>query len=397
MVLSEIISEGGRTVIFRGLLFAGLGVCWSGFACFPCNSYGQATPVPLATPPTQAAPEATGAPGTTGAETVQAARTPKEVLNLLLATYGRDLKSNSYIPAMAMMARLQQAQRANDDDDRQAILRILAPYRDGSKPTTTKSNPELAGHLLFAETARLLPEPERQKDLTLVVTAAKTLFANGELDRPKPPDAEEMSDAVFMCAPLLCEAGALTGDDRYTSAAISYVRVMRTQCLRPDGIYRHWPKCEAAWGRGNGFPAIGVARSLQRLPVDHPGRGELLAAFQEHMRALLRHQDPSGSWHQVIDRPDSYQEFSCTAMIGWSLQLGINMGWLDAAEFQPAADRAWAYIERSIGMHGELTAVCESTGKQPTVDAYLQRKAINGMDERGGAMALHFALLRDQR
>jgi hypothetical protein len=35
--------------------------------------------------------------------------------------------------------------------------------------------------------------------------------------------------------------------------------------------------------------------------------------------------------------------------------------------------------------------VCESTNKQPSLDAYLYRAAILGQDPRGGAMALLFA------
>jgi hypothetical protein len=38
-----------------------------------------------------------------------------------------------------------------------------------------------------------------------------------------------------------------------------------------------------------------------------------------------------------------------------------------------------------------LIDVCESTGKQASVDAYLNRLAILDRDPRGGAMALLFA------
>ena len=37
------------------------------------------------------------------------------------------------------------------------------------------------------------------------------------------------------------------------------------------------------------------------------------------------------------------------------------------------------------------SARCESTNKQPSLDAYLHRAAILGQDLRGGAMALLFA------
>ena len=77
---------------------------------------------------------------------------------------------------------------------------------------------------------------------------------------------------------------------------------MQKLVLRKDGLYRHSPLDEAAWGRGNGFPALGLAMCLTNFPDDHPRRAELLKAFQNHMETLTKHQDPTGMWHQVIDR-----------------------------------------------------------------------------------------------
>ena len=55
------------------------------------------------------------------------------------------------------------------------------------------------------------------------------------------------------------------------------------------------------------------------------------------------------------------------------------------------SDKAWAAIAARISPTGELTGVCESTGKQKTLDGYLHRKALSGRDARGGGMALLFA------
>jgi rhamnogalacturonyl hydrolase YesR len=54
-------------------------------------------------------------------------------------------------------------------------------------------------------------------------------------------------------------------------------------------------------------------------------RKELLAEFQSLMKVLK--QDYTGTWHQVIDRPKSYREFTCTCMIGDAMARGIRGGW----------------------------------------------------------------------
>ena len=69
---------------------------------------------------------------------------------------------------------------------------------------------------------------------------------------------------------------------------------------------------------------------------------------------------------------------------GWANQLG----WLDRAAFEPSVRKAWPALLARIGSDGSLIDVCEGTGKQTSRRAYLDRKAILGPDDRGGAMAL---------
>ncbi len=69
-----------------------------------------------------------------------------------------------------------------------------------------------------------------------------------------------------------------------------------------------------------------------------------------------------------------------------------NSTWLAAAEdYQPSVDRAWKAIESRTSPNGDLVNVCTGTGKQKTLQDYFDRPAINGKDDRGGAMGLLFA------
>ena len=80
------------------------------------------------------------------------------------------------------------------------------------------------------------------------------------------PFHNEMSDAVFMGCPILAKAGKLTGEQKYFDMALRHFRSMANLCRRSDGLYRHSPLNEAAWGRGNAFPALGLALSLTDFP-----------------------------------------------------------------------------------------------------------------------------------
>ena len=67
---------------------------------------------------------------------------------------------------------------------------------------------------------------------------------------------------------------------------------------------------------------------------------------------------------------------------------GIRCGWLAPQTHARVVRRAWRSIQCRIGNGPNLVDVCTGTGKQPSFRRYLDRKAILGRDDRGGAMAL---------
>ena len=96
-------------------------------------------------------------------------------------------------------------------------------------------------------------------------------------------------------------------------------------------------------------------------------------------------------WREGIDLPGSYQELSATSMIAVAMNKGIRHGWLPAGKYKPIVARAWNAVKARVASDGQLIDVCESTGKQKNVQAYPNRRAILGLDPRGGAMALLIA------
>jgi unsaturated rhamnogalacturonyl hydrolase len=271
----------------------------------------------------------------------------------------------------------------------QEVERAVAPFVNGSKDSLAKaSSSHLAGHLVFAELAERTGD---RRYVELVRKAADLGFTDAGAMRESMPLHNEMSDSVFMGCPILAAAGKLTHDRKYFAMALRHLQFMQKLCLRPDGLYRHSPLDPAAWGRGNAFPALGLALTLSRLPPDDPAFPAILQSYRAHMNALAPYQDENGMWRQVIDLPGSYPEFSATAMIATAMLYGIRGGWLEASRYQPRVDKAWTAIKARISPDGTLVDVCESTGKQPSVDDYLNRFAILDHDPRGGGMALLLA------
>jgi unsaturated rhamnogalacturonyl hydrolase len=309
-------------------------------------------------------------------------RSPRQLAEELGQYFGRDFNQLTYIPGMALIAQM----RLGHVSD---VEKLAARYLDPSvNPLNRANSLTLAGHLVFAE----LAERTGNKSYTELVRKAADLGfdKSGEMLESM-PFHDQMSDSVFMATPLVVKAGKLTGERKYFDLAARHFAFMEKLDQRPDGLYRHSPLTDAAWGRGNAFPALGLALTLTDFPKDHPAYPRMMAEFQQLMFALARFQDEDGMWHEVIDVPGSYAETSATAMIGLAMARGIRLGWLDAAAYQSRVNLAWSGVLARVGKEGQLVDVCESTNKQNTLEDYLNRAALLGPDPRGGAMAMMFA------
>lgn len=303
-------------------------------------------------------------------------RNPRDIISRVGRHYGLKF-GGSYIDAMAFIAKENAGVSTNAVSEAEKFL--------NKNPGLPRSPGKIAGTILFAD---LPGDPARDR----VIEVANLAFDESGAPLPAMPGHNEMSDSVFMAPPLLTKAGLLSEEEKYFTQAASHIRFIQKHCLREDGLYRHSPVSDAAWGRGNAFPALGLAMVLTDFPEEHPDRVFLEESFLSHIEALTAYQNHEGMWHQIIDMPDSYAEFTATAMIASAIARGIRIGVLKENEWLPRLYPSWKAIKSRISFDGKsFVNVCESTGKQPTLEAYYERKAILGPDARAGAMALFFA------
>ena len=202
-------------------------------------------------------------------------------------------------------------------------------------------------------------------------------------------DPDVRVEDFFFAGTLLGRAYRLTRNPLYADRLMDYLAAADT--LQSNGLYWHCHASPWFWGRGNAFAALGVAEALTYVP-DHPKRAGLVERNAIHLAALANHQHGSGLWHQVVDDPATYLEHSATTIIGYAIARGLSQGWLDGPDWPGVVANAWNGTAARTGGAGELDQVCVSTGPLANLQAYVDRPFTTGVDERGGAMALWFAV-----
>jgi unsaturated rhamnogalacturonyl hydrolase len=216
-------------------------------------------------------------------------------------------------------------------------------------------------------------------------------FADRQWENPTPDGLTSETrfwiDDMYMITTIQVEAFRATGDSKYLDRAALEMVAYLDKLQRPNGLFHHAPDAPFYWGRGNGWVAAGMTELLRALPVDHPQRGRILAAYRKMMQALLDYQGKDGMWRQLIDNPQAWPESSSTAMFTFALITGVKSGWLDSATFGPAARRGWLALVGYIDQNADVTSVCEGTGRKNDLDYYLARARRTG-DFHGQAPVL---------
>ena len=118
----------------------------------------------------------------------------------------------------------------------------------------------------------------------------------------------------------------------------------------------------------------------------------MLEIYRKHVKALAGFQSDDGSWRQVVDEPASYRELTVTAMTTAAMARGVRLGWIDHATYDPIISRGRSAVAARVNPDGTVKDVCSGTGAGATKEYYLNRPAVNGADDRGGAMALLAAI-----
>lgn len=316
-----------------------------------------------------------------------AAAEPLTIARILAAKYPAQ-PIMSYIPALSWSSSLRLAEMTGEPQWREKPARDMRRFIDDrSLAQAERRLTSLAGGLAFHDAWRLTQDAGARS--VAMEVAAMML--------PQQPDeivrfATGWTDDMFMASAVLSRGG--------TTEMIATVGKLLTtyaaKLQRPDGIFIHAVDGPHAWGRGNGFALLGLTEALTYLPESWSDRARVLEIYRRHVNALAKLQSDDGSWRQVVDEPASYRELTVTAMTTAAMARGVRLGWIDRKTFEPVINRGWAAVAARVNADGTVKDVCSGTGAQPTREYYLNRPAINGADDRGGAMALLAAIEIEQ-
>ena len=324
-------------------------------------------------------------PGRSAVHEMIAARIQREPLAIarLLAARYPETPGISYIPALAWAQTLRVAAITGDESLREKVRRQTRPWVAGEQKLfgDRVQLTAVAGTLIFAE---LSAAGDAAATPLLDQGAA---LAAAEKSPAVPEYGQGWTDDMFMATAVLARSGARPGHERDLDVAARLLTEYAARLQQPDGLVNHATNGPAAWGRGNGFAALGLMETLTRMPATHPARAKLLEIYRRQMAAVKAQQAPDGMWRQVIDEPGAYREETATAMLMTAMARGVRLGWLDPS-YRVPIERAWRGLAAHVAADGTLVDVCTGTGAGPTRRYYFDRPAITGADDRGGAMAL---------
>ena len=150
------------------------------------------------------------------------------------------------------------------------------------------------------------------------------------------------------------------------------------------------------WGRADGWYAVALVDVLEKFPLTHPKRGQLLGILNRLVGALQKYQDTkSGVWYQILDKASekgNYLEASASCMFVYSIAKGVRLGYLPN-EYKKVAQKGYKgilkeFIQTEANGHVDLNGTVSVAGlggtpyRDGSYQYYLSEKVIQN-DPKG--------------
>ena len=212
---------------------------------------------------------------------------------------------------------------------------------------------------------------------------------DGTLSRTFPRNMTVWADDVYMSVSFLSQMGKLTGEKKYFDEAAKQILQIADYLWCPEKqLFYHCYYSDlkrngvAFWGRANGWITVSIAMLLDVLPENHAKRQELINLLEKQIVGVSRYQNSNGMWNQLLDKPESYDESSVTAMYVYGIAKAVNNKWIDPAYARIARVGWKALKETQITADGHFKNVCVGTGISDDLPFYYTRPV--GENEKHG-------------
>ncbi|MDR3060524.1 MAG: glycoside hydrolase family 88 protein [Dysgonamonadaceae bacterium] len=224
--------------------------------------------------------------------------------------------------------------------------------------------------------------------------------------RNTPEEFTVWVDDMFMGIPFLIQAGLYTDSMKlkkifFDDAAGQVLDFHKHIWDKDAGLYMHAnytsrPEIKLPhWSRANGWAIWAMSEVLMALPKNHPDYAEILKQYRTFVHSLIKFQDDSGFWHNVIDRKDSPEEVSGTAIFTMAIARGVRYGWLDSKKFIPLVMKGWEAVASEIENDGTVHKICVGTMCSEDINYYMNRPFYD--NDTHGSFAVIFAGIEVQR
>jgi unsaturated rhamnogalacturonyl hydrolase len=213
------------------------------------------------------------------------------------------------------------------------------------------------------------------------VRTRQSRLKDGTFVRAFPHKWTLWADDLYMGVSFLSRMGEMTGDAGYFDDAANQVAHFHKYLFneRMELMHHCWYSDVnrpgvALWGRANGWALLAQADLLDRLPENHPKLDALRVLLQRHILGVSRYQGGEGLWHQLLDKPDSYLETSCSAMFTYAIARSVNKGNIES-RYASIAERGWEGVMSRIRADGKVEGVCTGTAVSDDLVHYYRRPA----------------------
>lgn len=217
----------------------------------------------------------------------------------------------------------------------------------------------------------------------------QTRLSDGTLCRTFPREMTVWADDVYMSVSFLAQMGKQTGDTKYFDEATRQIVNIADYLWCPEKqLFYHCFYTDlnrngvAFWGRANGWITVSLVRLLDVVPKDYASRKQLIDLLEKQIVGASRYQNENGMWNQLLDKPESYDESSVTAMYVYGIAKAINEGWFDETYLR-IAQLGWNALKKDqITENGHFKNVCVGTGITDDLPFYYSRPV--GENEKHG-------------
>ncbi len=224
--------------------------------------------------------------------------------------------------------------------------------------------------------------PDERETLARIadwVVHQQARMPDGTLWRPERMGGTVWPDDLYMGGVFLVQDGIYSHDEKLIDDAAEQIIHQAALEQDRDGLWFHGyfvaekKHAPFKWGRGNGWVMVTLVETLSAMPADDPLRPKLLKILRRQIAGLEKVQAPDGMWRQVLDKPELWEETSCTAMFAYGIARAVNRGWI-APGHMVTARKAFAGIAKNVGPDGSVHGTCQGTNIGLTLSFYAQRE-----------------------